>query len=107
MFMEETGRNRTPDKLPPAEREPLFAACDLALCRMVEALQPLYVIGVGAFAESRAHVALAGLKITIGGILHPSPASPSANCNWPAKAAAQLTDLGIRIEKNEEVRKVR
>ena len=107
MFMEETGRNRTPDKLPLVEREPLFAACDLALNRMVEALQPRYVIGVGAFAESRARAALAGLDVTVGGILHPSPASPAANRDWAAKAAAQLTDLGIRIEKNGEVRKVR
>ena len=30
-FMEDSGRNRTPDKLPAAEREPLFAACDEAL----------------------------------------------------------------------------
>jgi single-strand selective monofunctional uracil DNA glycosylase len=33
MFMETTGRNRTPDKLLLIEREPLFAACDLALRR--------------------------------------------------------------------------
>jgi len=107
MFMEATGRNRTPDKLPLLEREPLFAACDLALRRMVEALQPRYVIGVGGFAESRARAALVGMDIAVGGILHPSPASPAANRNWAAKAAAQLTDLGIRLEKNVEVRKVR
>jgi len=97
MFMEETGRNRTPDKLPPAEREPLFAACDLALRRTVETLQPRYVIGVGAFAQSRVREALVGMDITFGGILHPSPASPAANRDWSAKATAQLTDLGIRI----------
>ena len=31
VFMEESGRNRTPDKLPASERAPLFAACDDAL----------------------------------------------------------------------------
>lgn len=100
MFMEEAGRNRTPDKLPLIERELLFAPCDLALRRTVEALQPRYVIGVGAFAESRARAALGGLEIIIGGILHPSPASPAANRDWAAKAAAQLARLGIRFGKN-------
>ena len=28
VFMEESGRNRTPDKLPASERDPLFAVCD-------------------------------------------------------------------------------
>mgnify|MGYP001619344429 FL=1 len=100
MFMEATARNRTPDKLPLLEREPLFAACDCALRRTVEALQPRYVIGVGVFAESRACEALAGMNVTIGGILHPSPASPAANRNWPAKATTQLARLGIRFGKN-------
>lgn len=99
MFMEETGRNRTPDKLPLLEREPLFAACDLALRRMVEALQPRYVIGVGAFAERRARAALDGLGISVGGILHPSPASPAANRDWAGKAADQLTKLGIHLDR--------
>lgn len=100
MFMEATGRNRTPDKLPLLERKPLFAACDGALRRTVEALQPRYVIGVGVFAESRARAALGGLDVVISGILHPSPASPAANRNWASKAAAQLARLGIRFGKN-------
>ena len=97
MFMETTGRNRTPDKLPAGERELLFAVCDVALRRTVKCLRPRYVIGVGAFAESRAHEALEGLDVIIGGILHPSPASPAANRNWAARATAQLADLGIRL----------
>ena len=36
VFMEESGRNRTPDKLSPHEREPLFLACDEALRRLVQ-----------------------------------------------------------------------
>ena len=38
VFMEESGRNRTPDKLPKIEREPLYRACDTALRRTVEAV---------------------------------------------------------------------
>lgn len=98
MFMETTGRNYTPDKLPQAERMPLFASCDCALRRTVEALRPRYVIGVGAFAESRARAALAGMDIGIGGILHPSPASPAANRHWAAKATIQLSAIGINFK---------
>jgi len=94
-FMEESGRNRTPDKLPKDEREPLFAACDRYLRRVVEELSPEAVVGVGAFAAKRAAAALAGVDVAIGQVLHPSPASPAANQGWADKAAAQLAELGL------------
>lgn len=94
-FFEAGGRNRTPDKLPSAEQEPLFAACDQALRRLVEALQPSHVIGVGSFASKRAGLALAGLDVVVGSILHPSPASPLANRGWAGIASRQLAELGI------------
>ena len=81
-FMEDSGRNRTPDKLPATERGPLFAACDRALVRMVETLKPAVIFGVGRFAESRARAALGGWDGTIAGAPHPSPASPQANRGW-------------------------
>ncbi len=96
-FMESSGRNRTPDKLPVAERGPLFAACDEALRGLIAHLQPRFVVGVGAFAEARAHEALAGLELNIARILHPSPASPAANRDWAGTAARQLTSIGIRL----------
>ena len=96
-FMEASGKNRTPDKLPEAERGPLFAACDAALAGLVEILQPELVIGVGAFAEKRARAALAGSSIRVATILHPSPASPLANRGWAEKVAAQLEALGVRV----------
>lgn len=89
------GRNLTPDKLPAREAEPLLAACDAHLCAMVEALAPEWVIGVGVWAEQRARLALAGLPVRLGRILHPSPASPVANRGWAAAATRQLIDLGI------------
>ena len=95
MFLEATGRNRTPDKLPAAEQEPLFTACDAVLRETIELLQAQYVIGVGNFAERRARIALAGLDVTIGRILHPSPASPAANTGWAVKATEQLRSYGI------------
>jgi single-strand selective monofunctional uracil DNA glycosylase len=94
VFMEASGRNRTPDKLPAAARLALFAACDDALRHAVAILRPELVIGVGGFAERRARQALAGFDARIGGMLHPSPASPLANRNWDAQADKALKDLG-------------
>jgi len=96
-FMESTGRNRTPDKLPTVEREPLLETCDRALRRTVECLQPDWVVGVGAFAEKRAHNALVEAKVRIGRILHPSPASPAANRGWAEQATRELRELGIDL----------
>ena len=96
IFIEESSRNRTPDKLPAAEREPLFEACDEALRRIVETLRPRIVVGVGGFAEKRAREALGeSAPATIGCILHPSPASPAANRDWPGQVDVQLRALGL------------
>lgn len=121
-FLEESGRNRTPDKLPAAARERLLAACDDALRATLEVLQPKYVIGIGGFAAGRIRIALAGPggrssrsgdgrirsadnhrqrpvagNIVIGEILHPSPASPAANRGWREVVVAQLRSLGIEL----------
>ena len=95
VFMEQSGRNRTPDKLPRAERDPLFEICDRHLLRLVEILEPKWVIGIGAFATKRAELALAGSGAQIATILHPSPANPKANANWRGIVGQQLADLGL------------
>lgn len=94
VFMDEGGRNLTPDKLPKAEQASLFAACDEALRAVVKALRPELVIGVGAFARDRAERALPQFKGTIGTVLHPSPASPKANRGWAGIAEQELRALG-------------
>jgi len=96
-FMEESSRNRTPDKLPSAEREPLFEACDRALRDTVTHLEPRILVGVGAFAEKRARIALQDMDIQIGRILHPSPASPAANRGWAEQATRELRELGVDL----------
>jgi single-strand selective monofunctional uracil DNA glycosylase len=99
VFMEESARNLTPDKLPAGEQKALFAACDEALRGIVAILQPRHVIGVGAFAAERARVALVETGVNVGTILHPSPASPAANRGWAAQARKQLVDLGIALSR--------
>lgn len=100
-FLEESGRNRTPDKLPRAEAEPLIAACDHALRQAVAALRPGLAIGIGRFAEDRLRAALAGQAegdgVRIGRILHPSPASPAANRGWAEQAERELEALGVEL----------
>lgn len=96
-FVEESGANRTPDKLPSHEREPLYAACDEALGEVVAALAPSRIIGVGDFAKKRAEQVARrlGLAVPISQILHPSPASPRANRGWGDEARRTLKDLGL------------
>ena len=99
LFLEASGRNRTPDKLPADERAVLFAPCDAALRELVAVISPVRVIGVGAFAEQRARAALAGTGLPIGRILHPSPASPVANRGWAEQAEKQLAALGVPLPR--------
>lgn len=96
-FMEASGRNRTPDKLGAAEREPLLEICDKALVGTIEALEPKLVIGIGKWAEGRARQALRKLDVRVGRILHPSPASPLANRGWAERAERDLVGLGVRL----------
>ena len=96
VFMAESGRNLTPDKLPVKERRPLEEHCDAHLQAVVEALKPEWVIGIGKFAESRAKLALEGMEgFGIGTVFHPSPASPAANRGWAEQATRQLEALGV------------
>jgi single-strand selective monofunctional uracil DNA glycosylase len=95
LFLEESGRNRTPDRLGAREREALFAACDRHLARTVELLAPDWVIGIGRFAEDRARAALGEGAPRILRVLHPSPASPAANRGWEEQFAAELGAAGV------------
>jgi len=95
VFMEASGRNRTPVELSRGEQRALFALCDAALARRIALLQPRWVIGVGKFAAERAGSALPEASVRVGEILHPSPASPAANRGWAQQAAAQLRALGV------------
>jgi single-strand selective monofunctional uracil DNA glycosylase len=105
VFLEASGRNFTPDKLPVAERRALAQACDRHLAAALGALQPQWAIGVGGFAERRLRAVLEGdavdsalaRRIKVGQILHPSPASPLANRGWPDAVDRTLAQLGVPL----------
>jgi len=94
-FMEQSGRNRTPDRLSRDELEPLLELCDAALQRVIDTLQPRYVLGVGRFAERCARRVLHESDVPVGFLSHPSPANPGANRNWAETADAALAAAGI------------
>lgn len=99
VFMEgDNGRNVVPEKIKKAERQPMLDVCDERLRKLVELLEPEYVIGVGKWSRTRAEKAFKGIEgLTFGNILHPSPANPNANRDWGPKAEKQLKELGIKI----------
>ncbi|MEJ2638997.1 MAG: single-stranded DNA-binding protein [Desulfosarcinaceae bacterium] len=97
LFLDEAGRNLTPDKLRAAVRRPMQAACDRALIRAVELLGPSYVVGIGRYAESQIVRALRGRPLRTGCITHPSPANPRANSGWEATITRELREIGITI----------
>ena len=97
VFMEESGRNRIPEKLPKAERVLMNAACDRALRRTVEHFNPRFVIGVGKFAEKKARQVVGDLDVIIGSVPHPSPASPLANRGWAQLVGPALAAVGLEV----------
>lgn len=95
-FLEASGLNRTPNKLFPAERERLFRICDEHLRRVLEILQPEWLIGIGGFARERGEGVAENSTMRVGQILHPSPASPKANRgDWTQTATKELIALGV------------
>jgi len=93
-FIESSGRNLTPDKLPRRQLAPLLEVCDEHLRAIVAALQPKWVIGAGGFAAERARSLFSASGPRVGQILHPSPASPAANRDWAGAVTRQMMQLG-------------
>ena len=65
---------------------------------MVRLLEPEWVVGIGAFAESRAREVLAH-TVMVGRVLHPSPANPRAQKDWGGKARRELRAQGVYRKK--------
>jgi single-strand selective monofunctional uracil DNA glycosylase len=97
LFLEASGRGRTPDRISATERRALFAICDEALRHTIAYLRPRYVVGIGRFAEERARRALGNRDVSIGRVPHPSPASPAANRGWESQVRDAFESLGIPL----------
>ncbi len=95
LFLEASGRNLPLDKLAREEQRVLTEHCDHALRATVRHLAPQCVFGVGRFAERRAAIALADLRVRVGFIPHPSPASPAANQGWERNAEQAVIRCGV------------
>lgn len=96
VFLEASGRNRTPEQLPAAETAPLHAACDAHLREAIAALDPDWAIGIGAFAARRLGQVLGEApRPRVAQVLHPSPASPAANRGWAEAVDRTLCGLGV------------
>jgi single-strand selective monofunctional uracil DNA glycosylase len=108
VFLEASGRNLTPDKLPAAERQAVTTACDRHLAAALAALQPEWAIGIGGFAARRLHAVLESdavdsslaRRMKVGQILHPSPASPAANRGWDEAVDRELAALGVPLRRS-------
>lgn len=98
LFVHESGKNITPDKLSAAEQAPLFQACDAALAQSVVALEVECIVAVGVFAQKQAKRVLKGHEIKHARVLHPSPASPIANRGWASAAQKELDAQGLYPE---------
>jgi len=102
-FLEASGRNFTPDKLPVAYRRALHDACDRHLAIALATLQPAWAIGLGGYAEKRVRTVLESDRIEpalsqgmkVAQVLHPSPASPAANRGWSEAVDRKLEELGV------------
>lgn len=98
IWMSASGSNITPDKLDAKARAQVDAACLDHLVRVIRILEPEYLVGVGAYAAKKLAEASEMIpegRFKMGTILHPSPASPVANKNWPARPREQLLEMGL------------
>jgi single-strand selective monofunctional uracil DNA glycosylase len=109
VFLEASGRNFTPDKLPAAERRAVAEACDRHLAAALSALRPEWAIGIGGFAERCLRAVLEGDRVDsalarsvqVAQILHPSPASPAANRGWAEAVDRRLAAIGLFAPRRE------
>lgn len=97
IWMKDTGANLTPDKIRATEITAVDAACQKYLRLVIELLEPEWLIGVGTYAETQLGIArdVLGIRAKTGRILHPSPASPTANRGWAEAAKRQLRELKV------------
>jgi single-strand selective monofunctional uracil DNA glycosylase len=102
LFLDEAGRNLTPDRIGKSDQALLFPVCDRFLLHVIATLRPRWVVGVGTFAFKRIEVALVtGSAAAFAGrprllmVPHPSPANPRANRDWAGQVRNILVREGV------------
>ncbi|MGO9307747.1 MAG: uracil-DNA glycosylase family protein [Spirochaetia bacterium] len=98
MFLDEAGKNVTPDRVSRQDQAALFPFCDRFLRVVIDILRPQWLVGVGVFAERRIRAVVqsapnAAVRIT--SITHPSPANPRSQKDWAGQVRASLEKDGV------------
>jgi single-strand selective monofunctional uracil DNA glycosylase len=96
-FMEESGRNFTPDHLPKEVQKFIQIACDQHLIEVMTILQPTWLVGVGRFAAEAGERIQAFVPFKLATIPHPSPANPAANKDWAGAATKAMIEQGVWV----------
>lgn len=105
LFLEASGKNRTPNVIHSYERMKVTQICDEALRAVVRALRPRMVVGIGGWATERSRVALKEMikgGLLISNVLHPSPASPQANQGWAKVAKRRMQEHIAEMSASED-----
>ncbi len=103
VFMDEGGRNLTPDKFPRLIRDQIQSACDRHVTKCLELIMPQRLIGIGNYAYDALYRIARSEKpletMTVSKILHPSPASPASNRGWAEAVSRDLLAAGALPRK--------
>ncbi len=94
-FMEESGRNFTPDHLPKDAQKIIQTACDQHLIEVMKVVQATWLVGVGRFAAEAGERIQAVVPFKLATIPHPSPANPAANKDWAGAATKAMIEQGV------------
>lgn len=111
VFMDDGGRNLTPDKFPRSIRDQIQSACDRHVTKCLELIRPQRLIGIGNYAYDALNRIAESEKslesLAVSKILHPSPASPASNRGWAEAVSKDLAAAGalpIKVTRNRSAK---
>lgn len=85
-FLDEEGRNVTPDKLSANDRKVLFDTCDTYLAEVIDTVRPSILVGVGTFSSAR----LGRFGTDVRTLPHPSPRNRNAKAFYDGGQAKEF-----------------
>lgn len=96
LFVESSGKSRTPDKLTPTEGVSITNVCNEALRAVIGVTKPRVILGIGEYAGDRIKEC-APSEVRVGHIIQPSPSNLKATKNWDKLIEGQLRALGVNV----------